>query len=71
MIDPANPKRMLAGGSPVSVYRSEDGGESWKKLPDPAHRRARQDAVRLPGDAVRAASAQGRRNLSRCSRSAA
>ena len=27
---------MLAGGSPVSVYRSEDGGESWKKLPDPA-----------------------------------
>jgi photosystem II stability/assembly factor-like uncharacterized protein len=36
MIDPANPKRMLAGGSPVSVYRSEDGGESWRKLPDPA-----------------------------------
>lgn len=36
MIDPANPKRMLAGGSPVSIYRSEDGGESWKKLPDPA-----------------------------------
>jgi hypothetical protein len=36
MIDPANPKRMLAGGSPVSVYRSEDGGESWTKLPDPA-----------------------------------
>ena len=36
MIDPANPKRMLAGGSPVSVYRSEDGGESWKR-----HARAR------------------------------
>jgi photosystem II stability/assembly factor-like uncharacterized protein len=35
MIDPANPRRMLAGGSPVSVYRSEDSGESWKRLPDP------------------------------------
>ena len=23
---------MLAGGSPVEVYRSEDGGESWRKL---------------------------------------
>ena len=36
LIDPADPKRMLAGGSPVSVYRSEDGGESWKRMPDPA-----------------------------------
>jgi photosystem II stability/assembly factor-like uncharacterized protein len=35
MIDPANPRRMLAGGSPVSVYRSEDAGESWKRMPDP------------------------------------
>ena len=34
MIDPANPKRMLAGGSPVSVYRSDDGGESWKRAPN-------------------------------------
>jgi photosystem II stability/assembly factor-like uncharacterized protein len=33
MIDPNDPKRMLAGGSPVSVYRSEDGGESWKRMP--------------------------------------
>ena len=36
MIDPSNPKRMLAGGSPVSIYRSDDGGESWSKRPDPA-----------------------------------
>ena len=34
--DPSDPKRMLAGGSPVSVYRSEDGGESWKRMPNPA-----------------------------------
>ena len=33
--DPSDPKRMLAGGSPVSVYRSEDGGESWQRMPDP------------------------------------
>ncbi|MBM3528177.1 MAG: hypothetical protein FJX62_08800 [Alphaproteobacteria bacterium] len=35
LADPANPKRLLAGGSPVSIFRSEDGGESWKRLPDP------------------------------------
>ena len=33
--DPADPKLMLAGASPVAVYRSEDGGESWKRMPDP------------------------------------
>jgi len=33
--DDADPKRMLAGGSPVSIYRSEDAGASWKRMPDP------------------------------------
>src|SRR5215831_10246081 len=33
--DDADPKWMLAGGSPVSIYRSEDGGTSWKRTPDP------------------------------------
>ena len=33
--DDADPKRMLAGGSPVAVYLSEDGGASWKRMPDP------------------------------------
>jgi len=33
--DDANSMRMLAGGSPVSIYRSEDGGASWKRMPDP------------------------------------
>jgi len=33
--DDADPRRMLAGGAPVSVYRSEDGGASWKRMPDP------------------------------------
>jgi photosystem II stability/assembly factor-like uncharacterized protein len=35
MPDPSDPQLMFAGGSPVSVYRSEDGGESWKRMPDP------------------------------------
>ena len=35
LADPADPKRLLAGGSPVSVYRSDDGGESWQRMPDP------------------------------------
>ncbi len=33
--DDADPKWMLAGGSPVSIYRSEDGGARWKRMPDP------------------------------------
>src|SRR5262249_20797873 len=33
--DDADPMRMLAGGSPISVYGSEDGGASWKRMPDP------------------------------------
>jgi photosystem II stability/assembly factor-like uncharacterized protein len=33
--DRADPKKLLAGGSPVSIYRSEDGGTSWKRMPDP------------------------------------
>src|SRR5262249_62233207 len=33
--DDADPKWMLAGGSPISIYRSEDGGVTWKRMPDP------------------------------------
>ena len=33
--DDADPNWMLAGGSPVSIYRSEDAGASWKRMPDP------------------------------------
>ncbi len=33
--DPADPKRMLAGGSPASIYRSTDAGESWTRQADP------------------------------------
>ena len=33
--DDADPNWMLAGGSPISIYRSEDGGASWKRMPDP------------------------------------
>lgn len=29
------PDVMYAGGAPIDVYRSEDRGESWKKLPNP------------------------------------
>jgi photosystem II stability/assembly factor-like uncharacterized protein len=34
--DPFDNKRLIAGGSPVSVYRSEDSGESWRRMPNPA-----------------------------------
>jgi len=35
LVDHSNPKRIYAGGSPITMYRSEDGGESWKTLPNP------------------------------------
>jgi photosystem II stability/assembly factor-like uncharacterized protein len=35
LVDSRNPKRVYAGGSPVDIYRSEDGGESWRRLPKP------------------------------------
>src|ERR1700741_823234 len=33
MVDPADPKKMLAGGSPVAVYKSNDSGETWRRAP--------------------------------------
>lgn len=35
LVDCRDPKRMLAGASPIDVYRSEDGGTSWRKLATP------------------------------------
>jgi photosystem II stability/assembly factor-like uncharacterized protein len=35
LVDSGNPKLVYAGGSPISMYRSEDSGDSWRKLPDP------------------------------------
>ncbi|MGH7039322.1 MAG: hypothetical protein ACREE4_18230 [Stellaceae bacterium] len=42
LVHPKNPRVLYAGASPVSVYRSDDGGDHWKKLADPP----------LPGDRV-------------------
>jgi photosystem II stability/assembly factor-like uncharacterized protein len=36
LVDGANPQRIYAGGAPVDVYRSDDAGESWCRLPRPA-----------------------------------
>ena len=33
MVHPKNPRILYAGTSPVGVYRSDDGGDSWRKLP--------------------------------------
>ena len=35
LVDAQNPKLIYAGGSPIAVYRSEDSGETWRRLPDP------------------------------------
>jgi photosystem II stability/assembly factor-like uncharacterized protein len=36
LVHPKDHKRLYAGATPVGVYRSDDGGDNWKKLADPA-----------------------------------
>jgi photosystem II stability/assembly factor-like uncharacterized protein len=49
LVDARNPRRILAGASPVAFYRSEDAGASWMTLPDPgiADRATAPFAVRV------------------------
>jgi len=35
LADPADPQRVLAGGSPVSIYCSNDAGETWTRQASP------------------------------------
>jgi photosystem II stability/assembly factor-like uncharacterized protein len=35
LVDSRDPNRIYAGGSPIDIYRSDDGGESWRRLPHP------------------------------------
>jgi photosystem II stability/assembly factor-like uncharacterized protein len=35
LVDASDPDRIYAGGSPIDVYRSENGGKSWRRLPTP------------------------------------
>ena len=40
---PVNPRRLYAGTSPVGVFRSEDGGDTWRRMPGVAQ----PDRVRM------------------------
>src|SRR5437763_13122502 len=35
LVDSRDPERIYAGASPVDVYRSDDCGQSWRRLPHP------------------------------------
>jgi len=35
LIHPKNPRRIYAGATPIAVYRSDDGGDSWQMTKDP------------------------------------
>src|SRR6202043_2497410 len=35
LVDSRDPKRIYAGASPIDVYRSDDGGAHWRRLPHP------------------------------------
>ena len=33
LVHPHHPRRLYAGASPVGVYRSDDGGDTWRRMP--------------------------------------
>jgi len=35
LVDRRDPQTVYAGGSPVAVYRSDDGGDHFRRMPDP------------------------------------
>jgi photosystem II stability/assembly factor-like uncharacterized protein len=35
LVDSRDSRRMYAGGSPVDIYRSDDTGQTWRRLPNP------------------------------------
>ena len=35
LVDSRDSRLMYAGGSPIDMYRSEDSGESWRRMPNP------------------------------------
>ncbi|MFM9943560.1 MAG: WD40/YVTN/BNR-like repeat-containing protein [Hyphomicrobiaceae bacterium] len=35
LFDSRDPKRILAGASPIDIYRSDDTGATWRKMPNP------------------------------------
>ena len=32
LVDSSDPKRVYAGGSPITMYRSDDGGKRWESI---------------------------------------
>lgn len=47
--DPRDPRRLLAGTQPAGLWRSDDGGETWRELPSPGTPEERA-AWHLPGE---------------------
>ncbi|MBS0560865.1 MAG: hypothetical protein JSR21_12490 [Proteobacteria bacterium] len=58
MVHPDDPSILLAGASPIGVFRSEDGGKSWRRMPDP--RVPERVAMPFPCRVMRFASRPGR-----------
>ncbi len=43
-VHPTQPRTLFAGAAPVAVYRSDDGGDNWRRMADPAL----PDRVKMP-----------------------
>src|SRR2546425_7745441 len=60
LVHPASPRTVFAGASPVAVHRSDDGGDTWRRLakaarPDPVRMAFACRVTRLAADPVRPA----------------
>src|SRR5436305_14703236 len=44
-IHPKNPRVIYAGATPPGVYRSDDGGDTWRKMADPGLPRSEERRV--------------------------
>jgi photosystem II stability/assembly factor-like uncharacterized protein len=58
LVHPMNPRTVFAGASPVAVYRSDDGGDTWRRLakagrPDPVKMAFACRVMRLAADPAR------------------